>query len=116
MRFKPGHRVPWSRDDAYKEDLVVTLPVADETLYRNTCSTILDADRFPHFALYDADVVAGGAELADCPIAVGAFSSLALFTWLLGLSWAAERHIVVELDQPMESFTSTKMGGQISVA
>lgn len=49
MRFKPGQRVHWSRDGAYKEDLVVTL-VADETLYRNTCSAILDADRFPHFA------------------------------------------------------------------
>jgi len=50
MRFKPGQRIQWLRDDIFKpKDLAVTL-VADETLYRNTCSAILDADRFPHLA------------------------------------------------------------------
>ncbi|KAH0535920.1 hypothetical protein FGG08_007179 [Glutinoglossum americanum] len=49
--FRPGQRVAWgpSRTEEKLDTLIVSL-VADEILYRNTCSAILDADRFPLLA------------------------------------------------------------------
>ncbi len=43
--FRKGERTTWS-SDKQEEDLVVVL-TADEIVYRNRCSAILDADRFP---------------------------------------------------------------------
>ena len=48
--FKPGYWTSWSRKASKKsrEDLIVLFVVRDESLYRNTCSAVLDAEKFPY--------------------------------------------------------------------
>lgn len=50
FKFKPGYWTSWSRTPSSKkrEKVVVLLVVRDEGLYRNVCSAILDAEKFPH--------------------------------------------------------------------
>ncbi|KAJ3547920.1 hypothetical protein NM208_g1268 [Fusarium decemcellulare] len=46
MEFELGQRVAWGREKGIEERLVVDL-VADHTLWRNICSSVLDKDIFP---------------------------------------------------------------------
>lgn len=50
FKFKPGYWTSWSRtpNSKKREEIIVLFVVRDEGLYRNVCSAILDAEKFPH--------------------------------------------------------------------